>query len=215
MDTTSRRSFQEKVAGSSTENEDSPEEDANRSSWINSLAERKPTGPCNITTPPTTSLLSSSEYSLTTPTFSGCNVRRERLAAPKMSDESPMSDEPVPGLLEKLVTATFNRNLELVCGLCNQGATDEEIAVAFTIAKSEGFNEIADELMFGSVRLKSLTQRFRKISLEIGPPVSNICYSNWRIIAEMCIIIAPPPPLSTRKAKVFFPSTNVSIIIST
>jgi len=195
MDTSSRLSFAGKIAGSRTENKDSPEEDANRSPKISGLADGKRTGRSNINSSPTTSVISSSTFSATTPTV------------PKMTDEFAVSDTPISGLQEKLFTAAFSGNLELLCGLCNRGATVEEIAVAFTIAKSVGFNEIADELMFGFGRLKRLTQSFLNISHDIGPPVSKICYGSWRIIAEMCINIAPPPPLSTRKAKVFFTAT--------
>jgi len=202
-------SVPEKVAGSSSENEDSLEEDAARSSFIATPLEEKLTSASNITfTNPSSKLIMSSCECSLDPTIVSSRYRLcQRLVSPMISEVSAMSDEPVSGLQDKLFAAVFHGNLELVCCLCNEGATDKEIAFAFTIAKYKGYNEIADELMFGSVRLVRLTQSFMDISLDIGPPVSNICDDNWRLIAEMCINIAPPPPLSTRKAKVFFPST--------
>jgi len=191
------QSISEGAAGAGSEVEVGAQEDANQSSNISSL---------RITSPSTMPFVSSSEFS-SAPRFFSAQARFQRLISPKISEVSTVYDEPVPGLQEKLIAAALVGNLEMVCGLCNQGATDYEIAVAFTVAKAKGFNEIADELMFGYVRLEWLTQRFTKISLAIGPPVSKICYDNWRIIAEMCTTIAPPPPLSTRKGQVFFPAS--------
>jgi len=193
----SHLSIPEKVAGSSSESE----------SNISSQIEVKVTSTSNIINPSPSLLTSNFECAVDPPIFSSRYRRCQRLVSPMISEVS--ADEQVSGLQEKLFTAVFRGNLDLVCSLCNQGATDEEIADAFTIAKYKGFHEIADELMFGSVRFKRLTQHFKNISLEIGPPVSKICYDNWRIIAEMCISIAPPPPLSTRKAKVFFPPKSM------
>jgi len=193
----SHLSIPEKVAGSSSESE----------SNISTQIEGKVTSTSNLINPTPSLLMSSFECSVDPPIVSSRYRRCQRLVSPMISEVS--ADEQVSGLQEKLFTAVFRGNLDLVCSLCNQGATDEEIADAFTIAKYKGFHEIADELMFGSVRFKRLTQHFKNISLEIGPPVSKICYDNWRIIAEMCISIAPPPPLSTRKAKVFFPPKSM------
>jgi len=192
-----------KNLGSGSENEDSLSNSEEEIICLNMTT---------ITTPSALPVISSSECSVAFPwTFASPNFRQRHLIAPRISEMSTMSEEPVLGLQEKLIHAVENQKLEMVCGLCNQGATGMEIAVAFAIAKAKGFNEIADELMLGKLRPKKLVKQLRDISVSLGPPASKICDDSWKIIAVMCTLNAPDPPLSTRRKKgqVFFSSSSL------
>jgi len=109
-----------------------------------------------------------------------------------------------PELKEWLISAAEAGNLSMVCVLSLLGATGLELALAH--AMGNGFYQMADELISGLKRREMLVSQCLAISRTLKPPISRLCPDEWRVIAEMCVDVGKPPPLSTRKKAFFFRS---------
>jgi len=111
-----------------------------------------------------------------------------------------------PELKEWLISAAEAGNLSMVCVLSLLGATGLELALAH--AMGNGFYQMADELISGVKRRDLLVGQCMAISRTLRPPISRLCTDEWRVIAEMCVDVGKPPPLSTRKKAFFFRSSG-------
>lgn len=111
-----------------------------------------------------------------------------------------------PELKEWLISAAEAGNMSMVCVLSLLGATGLELALAH--AMGNGFFQMADELITGYQRREMLVKQCMSISRTLTPPVSRLCTDEWSVIAEMCVDVGKPPPLSTKKKAFFFRSAG-------